>query len=103
MKVLARDNYRVVIHVTAGNFSGLRRSERAIKYAKEAKAEAEDILSQVRRHVDAGDSYTESDDASFCSHCGATWAEQSPVYNGGCCNLDELANPENKAALPEGL
>ena len=35
---------------------------------------------------------------AVCEHCGSTWTEVDPKYNGGCCARDEEANPENVRA-----
>lgn len=53
----------------------------------------EDIVAQVRRHVDGVRTARVMPESFGCSFCGASWTETSFTYNGGCCDADEANNP----------
>lgn len=62
--------------------------------------DCEQMVSQVKRHVDGGRNaqiIREHDDR--CSHCARPWTEDSAAYNGGCCDEDEKGNPDAEQAV----
>ena len=64
-------------------------------YLKEKKQRAEDMIEQIRRHVDGAKYATIIEHKEFsCSYCGSTWTEDNKTYNNGCCEEDEK-NREN--------
>lgn len=59
----------------------------------------EEIRTAIKRHIDdVSDCYVICDRSHVCEHCGAKWTERDTVYNGGCCDKDEAANPDARAA-----
>jgi methionyl-tRNA synthetase len=84
------ENLRVVVEPRgAGDFgfasiSGMKRT------LEEEMAICEDIIQQIKRHVDdIGSVYLERDSELVCEHCGAYWTEGSASkHNGGCCSKD---------------
>ena len=87
-----KENIRV--EVEAGGYMRITR-----RSPEEQMVDAcEGVAAQIRRHVDGlGSVRVMWDTAGTCEHCGAQWTEDSPDYNGGCCDADEDNNPE-----PEG-
>lgn len=84
------ENFRVVIELDG--WGSHHTSDRK-------RSECEEIVKQVKRHVDGiGSTYVESDTAYVCGHCGDPWTEDSRTYNGGCCEQDEAANPADTPA-----
>lgn len=85
-KLGARENYRVVVApARAGWISLSGRSDQEIT--------CDNIADQIKRHVDDVASIEiEFDQAHVCAHCGSDWTEDSPDYNGGCCQDDEDAH-----------
>ena len=86
MKTVTRENFRVEV-----------KSQANPRYYADAEIirECEDMIIQVKRHVDNVSSVRIVwDDAGTCSFCGATWTEPEDTYNGGCCEKDEENNPE---------
>jgi len=56
------------------------------------------IVEQVRRHVDDTISVQiECKRKHVCGFCGSNWTEDSPDYNGGCCDEDEANNPTKES------
>ena len=81
-----RDNWRVEVEPAFG--SGQR--------------ECEHIAASIRRHVDfVARVVVLSDPAPECSYCGAWWTEDSPDYNGGCCDKEEAHNPSPEVSHAE--
>lgn len=33
---------------------------------------------------------------AVCDHCGNAWTSDGSTYNGGCCDHDELQNPNRR-------
>lgn len=63
------------------------------------KTACERIAAAIKRHVDdVGIAHVRFDQHPICSHCGARWSEDSPDYNGGCCDADEAARPEGETS-----
>jgi hypothetical protein len=57
----------------------------------------ERIAAEIKRHVDdVAEARVMSDQSAICSHCGAKWTEESPDYNGGCCDADQSGAPEGE-------
>lgn len=87
------NGYRVIVNVEVVNSKNpyYRRTP------EEAKREADDIVKNIKRHVDLEpyvQPYVEADSEAVCEHCGYHWGEDSASYNGGCCDKDEECNPE---------
>jgi len=58
----------------------------------ESRRACEEIIAQVRKHVDGvGLVLMKYDESIVCEHCGWLWSEtgDSP-HNGGCCEKDIL-------------
>jgi hypothetical protein len=69
------------------------------RWEKDMQQRCEAIADQVRRHVDdVGYVSVEWESSPVCSHCGSRWTEISDRYNGGCCDKDEEANPDQETA-----
>lgn len=97
-KISGHENYRVVIEPRRlGDFGGVRVSDRMVcpdeeHRQREYKQRCEEIMEEVKRHVDnVGSVDIECDVIEECSHCGAKWTEDSNEYNGGCCEADQDA------------
>lgn len=58
---------------------------------------AEELVKQIKRHTDALSAVVLREEEQVCSFCGDLWTEDSPDYNGGCCDQDEANNPEGAA------
>jgi len=110
-KILSRKtNFRVeVVPRGLGDFGAVRTSDSFI-YGRGTEAEArierdyiarcEEIVSDVKRHVDnVHSAYVQYDQDHVCEHCGSAWTEASNTYNGGCCAKDE---DNAQAATPTG-
>lgn len=100
-----KTNFRVVVHPRGlGNFGSVRASdgffyghgpEAEARIEKEYQERCEEIIADIRRHVDSvGFTEIEFDQDSVCEHCGSVWTEESDQYNGGCCSKDEDSAPE---------
>lgn len=88
MKITKRENYRVVVEPRSSSW---RQNE------KDLARDCEDIVSQIKRHVDDVDSVrVESDLNGYCEHCNSIWTEASMTYNGGCCSKDQENDPEEQ-------
>jgi hypothetical protein len=90
-----------------GDFGSVRMSDSSIesdndKRIRMYKDICEEILSDVKRHVDqVGRVYVEAESEPVCEHCGYAWTEKSSTYNGGCCDKDEQANPSPTGILED--
>lgn len=100
-----QSGYRVVIEPRRlGDFGFASVSDSMMSSGEEDRQRqyrerCEDIVTQVKRHVDdIGHAYVECDTDDVCEHCGARWTEKSPHYNGGCCEADESAQLAREAA-----
>lgn len=51
---------------------------------------AREVVEQVNRHVDADGASVRIEWSYTCQDCGYNWTEDSHVYNGGCCDADQL-------------
>ena len=98
MKTVAFENYRVVIEPRGlGDLGGVvmgdhnfcsSEADRQQQYRERCDA----IRANVQRHVDGiGSVRVIADKVATCTHCGARWTEESPDYNGGCCDKDQEA------------
>ena len=58
--------------------------------ARRWNSRAEDVVSEIRRHVDGiDDMRIQMEHEETCEHCGWEWTEDSQsLHNGGCCWLD---------------
>jgi hypothetical protein len=89
-KKVNRTNWRVVIYPVDHVYLGAsgRPSEQIT---------CDDIVKEVKRHIDdVASVHAEWDDEPVCEHCGWAWTEDSPDFNGGCCDAD-LANDPTPA------
>ncbi len=91
-RTVSRENFRVTVYPRNPgdfgviSFGGVTREEVAWEEF------CNDIAADIRRHVDgiARDGvHVEWDDVAQCSHCSYLWTEDSPHYNGGCCEVDQ--------------
>jgi len=94
-----QDNFRVVIEPRAlgdfgfGSIADWSVEPDEAKRRREYEKRCQAIAASVRRHVDEiGSIRVASDTVQECEHCGARWTEDSPHYNGGCCDKDEGAH-----------
>lgn len=106
-------NFRVVVEPRGlGDLGWVRTSasflygtgpEAEARIAKEMQDRCEEIVSQIKRHVDqiayAG---VEFDRPDVCGHCGHAWTESDPNYNGGCCQKDQDDEDARLALVGEG-
>jgi hypothetical protein len=101
-----KTNFRVTITPRRFGDFGMGSVSDNLLYGADAKGQlakekdyisrCEEIARQAKRHCDDVDSAEVSfDQESVCSHCGHLWTEESTVYNGGCCEADEV----NKSSL----
>lgn len=87
-----RDNFRVEITPNVYRCYGL--------VVADAKEVCEQIVEQVRRHVDdVAIVQIISDDAIVCEFCGNRWTEDDTLYNGGCCDEDQKREDDRLADL----
>ena len=100
-KIAGYENYRVVIEPRRlGDFGFFSTSDSMFckdeaDRQRQYKDRCDEIVSQVKRHVDGVSSvYVECDEVMVCEHCGADWTEDSPDYNGGCCEADEATKAQ---------
>ena len=113
-----KTNFRVVIEPKGlGDFGSVsvsadflygRTAEAQKRIEREEEARANEVMADVKRHVDnVGRAYVEFDQEHVCEHCGASWTEDSPDYNGGCCSDDQAAadaaNKEERDSLLSSL
>lgn len=109
-----KTNFRVVIEPKGlGDFGSVgvsaeflygRTEEAKKRIEREEEVRANDVMADVKRHVDnVGRVYVEFDQEHVCEHCGASWTEASPDYNGGCCDADESAAEAAQKAKRDSL
>lgn len=101
-KQINETGYRVIVEPKAlelfwyRNFFG---DSAAAERLKDLRSLADQIADQIKRHADSvGRIAVEAETEAVCSHCGSGWTEASTSYNGGCCDEDEVSNPENAPA-----
>ena len=83
-----QENFRVIVNVESYGIS-----------VAAAKREADEICTQIKRHVDCGKgAYVAYDMPKICSFCGALWTEDDNDYNGGCCDNDQHAHELQEGA-----
>lgn len=104
MKVAGtKENFRVVIEPRSlGDFGSVRMSDSMLygrgdaerkRRERDIEDRCDEIAAEVKRHVNNVRSVcVEFDQEMVCEHCGSTWTEDNPEYNGGCCDKDEAAN-----------
>lgn len=90
---------RVIVDVPEERWAMLRRKDTDAAYAARLHQRrmdtANELVASIKRHCDLeGDVYVDTVREARCEHCGDAWTEASNVYNGGCCDADEAANPE---------
>lgn len=93
------ENFRVVVEPTVSWYTRQTMFSDPEGYAKTVRRDCEAIADQIKRHVD--DVYSvgvDFDKVDCCEHCGYPWTEDSPHYNGGCCQADQDAEDARKAA-----
>ena len=89
MKKRLVTDVKIVVEIHDNMFATNRERIVALK-----RSTAADIISQIRRHVDGISNMEIVEDVECqCEHCGSDWTEDSDTYNGGCCDADELNNP----------
>lgn len=113
-KTLApKENFRIVIEPRSlGNFGFMSTSdsflygggkEAEARIAREYEARCNEIVAEVKRHVDnIGSIWVEHDQPAVCEHCGLQWTEEGSTYNGGCCEKDQEAEDARQAAANGG-
>lgn len=84
VRVMRRENIRVVVEVFGNWWPGCDLH----KMEAEAIEDAVEIRAQIERHVDAESAKLLWDPTYYCPDCGARWTEDSPVFNGTCCDED---------------
>lgn len=104
-KTTKQENYRVVIEPRRLGDFGFASVGDWMVSSDEAelqrlyKERCEEIVRDVRRHVEnVGSASVESDTVATCEHCGYRWGEESPDYNGGCCDKDQEAQDAREAS-----
>lgn len=103
-KVLSDSQVKVVIDLQAPRWVQGDPAEKREAWLKRNADEVEMLIKRhVRPHMDC-EAYigTEVSRDFCCSHCGHAWTEESPAYNGGCCEEDEKNNPETPAISGNG-
>jgi hypothetical protein len=93
----AKTNIHVEVYPRRlGNFGFMRVTDSMVSanIEKDYIDRCEEMIEQIKRHVDDVDSaYVEFDQEFVCEFCGRDWTEDSDTYNGGCCDKDEENNP----------
>ena len=108
MKITRKNNFRVVIEPRRlGDYGFVRVSDTFFggspgRVAKDYEIRCEEIVDQVKRHVDnVGWVGIESDTEEVCSHCGSDWHvstdDMDPEFPTGtpyCCDraVEEFKN-----------
>ena len=93
------ENFRVVVEPKVCFYTRQALLRDPEEYEKTLRRDCETIMEQIKRHVDDVHSvWVESDEVSHCEHCGYSWTEDNPHYNGGCCQADQGAEDARKAA-----
>ena len=91
MRKVSYENHRVTVYPESPWIA--TNEETRLRHLRELCA---DIAKEVRRHIDhVGVVLVEFDTVKTCEHCGSAWTEDSAEYNGGCCDKDEAAKPED--------
>lgn len=100
-RIIYTSNYRVETYPRRlGHFGSITVSDSFIepneaRRIQQYKEDCESIITEIKRHVDGvGSSHVVFDSEPLCSFCGGRWTEKSETYNGGCCDKDEVNNPE---------
>ena len=89
MKVLVKENYRVIVRPVSGIARNSREEEQLCKM----------ILQGIERHVDdIGDAYLEWDTREICSFCNRPWEVDSEDGMPVCCNraYEEMRREEDE-------
>ena len=88
--IIKNENYRVIVEARKPFW--LINDDK--KLDQEMKSRCEDIVQQIKRHIDDV-SYVglDWDVSKQCEFCGSDWTEDSKTSNGGCCDKDEENNP----------
>jgi hypothetical protein len=83
MKKLEYDNFRVEVQIPRPySFSTYSHEKRL----KEMRRNAEDIISQIKRHVDSEGASFEFDTKELCSFCNYEWEENPDTGAPQCCD-----------------
>lgn len=91
MKTIVWSNWRVEVYPSEP--FGVQKDD-SERWHKAMMHELHSLRAEINRHVDHGGSCMAYDTEGVCSHCGHKWTEDSPTYNGGCCDEDEKNKPE---------
>jgi hypothetical protein len=85
-----RTNFRVVVWPKPPGDFGVCFIGGQTRDEKESMDLCEEIVTQIRRHVDGVQQPIASWDViKVCEHCGSKWTEgESSPHNGGCCKQD---------------
>jgi len=104
MRSIQKRNFRVVVEPRdPGDFGFVRIGGQTIS-PNERERQCEKIASEIRHHVGGLPSYgnrgvsVEWDEFAVCRHCGADWTEPSELYNGGCCQEDNVDREQRGTA-----
>jgi hypothetical protein len=97
MKTKVYSNWRVEVFPEEPFYFRRKTNEEQHKYMLN---EIGDLQKQIKRHVDSAGAVVRFDTGFTCEHCGSNWTEDSDTYNGGCCDEDELNNPDSAVMVP---
>ena len=75
----------VFVHVDIPSHNGF-----GMASPDELERRANDVVNQIKRHVDATGAYVEKTYSVLCPDCTCHWTEDSHTYNGGCCDADQI-------------
>lgn len=82
-------NFRVEVTPRAPGDLGICFIGGQTRTEEETRAICNDMIQQIRRHVDGIDSAVLVYDVEeTCEHCGRQWTEGDSPHNGGCCDQD---------------
>ena len=82
-------NFRVEVTPRAPGDFGICFIGGQTRTEKETRDICNDMIQQIRRHVDGIDSAVLAYDVEeTCEHCGRQWTKGDSPHNGGCCDQD---------------
>lgn len=83
-------NFRVEVTPRAPGDYGICFIGGQTRTEEETRSVCNDLIQQIRRHVDGIDSAVLVYDVEkTCEHCGWQWTEgDESLHNGGCCDKD---------------
>jgi hypothetical protein len=104
MKIIKKSNFRVVVEPRRlGDYGNIKISDNALyteqRAEKEYQRRCDEIVEQIKRHVDdVASAEVDYDAEAVCSHCGRAW-EQDETGKPQCCTKAEKEFEESKTQV----